>query len=38
MNEPNCNSELESGLDVLIDSLRNPESLIYASGYLYFYY
>ena len=30
MNEPNCNSELESGLDVLINSLRNPESLIYA--------
>lgn len=30
MNEPNCNSELESGFDVLINSLRNPESLIYA--------
>lgn len=30
MNEPNCNSELESGLDALINSLRNPESLIYA--------
>ena len=30
MNEPNCNSELESGLDILINSLRNPESLIYA--------
>ena len=30
MNESNCNSELESGLDVLINSLRNPESLIYA--------
>lgn len=30
MNEPNCNLELESGLDVLINSLRNPESLIYA--------
>lgn len=30
MNEPKCNSELESGLDVLFNSLRNPESLIYA--------